>query len=115
MRLILQGIESIRDGNFESRIQLNRHDEWSDIEDALNRMVDERMMAEEKWHSLFTNLPGGSFTVNSEYIIEEVNDVVCQLTGYAREELVGKTCGVICPKGPHHCPIFDLGKERHRQ
>jgi len=112
MQLILQGIESIRNGNFESRIQLNRHDEWSDIEDALNRMVNERMMAEEKWHSLFTNLPGGSFTVNGEYIIEEVNDVVCQVTGYAREELIGKTCGVICPKGPHQCPIFDLGKER---
>lgn len=74
--------------------------------------VTERMSAEKKWHSLFTNLPGGSFTVNDEYIIEEVNDVVCRLTGYAREEMVGKPCGIICPKGPHHCPIFDLGKER---
>ncbi len=73
--------------------------------------VTERMTAEKKWHSLFTNLPGGSFAVNSDYIIEEVNDVVCRLTGYAREELIGKPCGIICPKGPHYCPIFDLGKE----
>ncbi|NVN91900.1 MAG: PAS domain S-box protein [Desulfuromonadales bacterium] len=255
MQLILQGIESIRSGDLETRILLNRHDEWSDIEDALNRMVSERlrgeealreseqrlsatiqgspiptfvigkelkviywnkaleqlsrtsaqdvigtdqawkafydeerptlasllaledsssiplwygnkfsrsrlvdgayeaidffhkwgddgkwlhftaavlrdtkgnligaietledvterMMAEKKWHSLFTNLPGGSYTVNDDYIIEEVNDVVCQMTGYTREELIGKPCGIICPKGPHHCPIFDLGKER---
>lgn len=68
-------------------------------------------MAEEKWHSLFTNLPGGSLMVNSEYIIEEVNEVVCRTTGYSREELIGKHCDIICPKGPHRCPIFDLGQE----
>jgi two-component system cell cycle sensor histidine kinase/response regulator CckA len=255
MKLIRQGIESIRNGDFETKIQLDSHDEWSDIEDALNRMVEERKraeealreseqrlyatiqgspipmfvigkdrkvihwnkaleqlsgtnaagvigtdrawtafyeeerpvlatllaggdtnaiahcyagkysksglvdeayevteffpkwgdggkwlhftaatlrdtkgnligametledvteckLAEEKWHSLYTNLPGGSFTVNNEYIIDDVNDVLCAVTGFAREELVGRSCGVICPKGPHKCPIFDLGKER---
>jgi len=74
--------------------------------------VTEHKLAEEKWHSLFNNLPGGSFTVNSNYIIEDVNDVLCAVTGYSREELVGQLCGIICPKGPHLCPIFDLGKER---
>ncbi len=74
--------------------------------------VTERKLAEEKWRSLFNNLPGGSFTVNSNYIIEDVNDVLCAATGYSREELVGQLCGIICPKGPHLCPIFDLGKER---
>ena len=76
------------------------------------RNIGERKLAEEKWHSLFNNLPGGSFTVNSSYIIEDVNDVLCAATGYSREELVGQLCGIICPKGPHFCPIFDLGKER---
>jgi two-component system, cell cycle sensor histidine kinase and response regulator CckA len=74
--------------------------------------VTERMVAEDKWRSLFNNLPGGSFTVNSDYIIEDVNDLLCSVTGFAREELVGQLCGIICPKGPHLCPIFDLGKER---
>ncbi len=74
--------------------------------------VTERKLAEEKWHSLFNNLPGGSFTVNSSYIIEDVNDVLCAATGFSREELVGQLCGIICPKGPHLCPIFDLGKDR---
>lgn len=74
--------------------------------------VTERKLAEDKWHSLFNNLPGGSFTVNNNYIIEDVNDVLCAVTGFAREELVGQLCGIICPKGPHLCPIFDLGKER---
>ncbi len=74
--------------------------------------ITERILAEEKWHSLFTNLPGGSFTVNREYLIEEVNDVLCATTGYTRQELVGQPCDIICPKGPHKCPIFDLGKEQ---
>ncbi|HEX2768694.1 MAG TPA: ATP-binding protein, partial [Geobacteraceae bacterium] len=136
------------------RIRLDRHDEWSVIEQALNDMVTdlrtsydvlkgmnadlettrlelqdkvgeledqigERERAEEelknseaKWHCLYTNLPGGSFTVNENYIIEDVNDVLCAITGYGREELIGQRCGIICPKGPLNCPIFDQGKER---
>jgi two-component system, cell cycle sensor histidine kinase and response regulator CckA len=74
--------------------------------------VTERKVAEDKWRSLFNNLPGGSFTVNSNYIIEDVNDVLCTVTGFTREELVGQLCGIICPKGPHLCPIFDMGKDR---
>ncbi|MRR56692.1 MAG: response regulator [Deltaproteobacteria bacterium] len=154
LRLIRQGIESIRQGNLDTRIQLERRDEWSVIEQALNDMVAdlrtsyddlkgmntemvsaradlqgkvreleeqirERERAEqdlknseEKWHSLYENLPGGCFTVNDQYVIEDVNDVLCAVTGYAREDLIGQLCGIICPKGPHKCPIFDLGKER---
>ena len=67
---------------------------------------------EEKWRPLYESLPGGSFIVNDQYTIEEVNDVLCALTGFAREELVGQSCDIICPKGPHKCPIFDVGKER---
>jgi PAS domain S-box-containing protein len=154
MRLICQGINAIRQGDLETRIHLDRHDEWSVIERALNEMVadlqtsyqelkgingeliaarsdlqgkvseleaeiGERERAEcklknseKKWYSLYENLPGGSFTVNKDYIIEDVNDVLCSMTGFSREELVGQPCGIICPKGPHKCPIFDLGKER---
>ncbi|MBN2590207.1 MAG: PAS domain S-box protein [Sedimentisphaerales bacterium] len=68
--------------------------------------------SEEKWRLLYENLPGGSFVVNKDYIIEDVNDILCILTGFKREELVGQSCGIICPKGPHKCPIFDLGKIR---
>jgi PAS domain S-box-containing protein len=154
MSLIRRGIESIREGNLETRIRLDRNDEWSVIEQAVNDMVtdlrtsygnlqgmnseletarsqlqdkvmelenqmgereraeSELKTSEQKWHSLFENLPGGSFTVNDNYIIEDVNDVLCAVTGFRREELIGQLCGIICPKGPHKCPIFDLGQER---
>ena len=66
---------------------------------------------EKKWSVFYDDLPGGSYTVNDRYIIEDVNDVLCQVTGYTKEELIGQSCGIICPKGPHTCPIFDLGQE----
>jgi len=68
--------------------------------------------SEEKFRLLYENLPGGSFVVNSTYIIEDVNDLLCRLTGFTRDELIGQKCGIICPKGPHECPIFDMGKEK---
>ncbi len=153
MRLIRQGIEAIRRGDLGTRIHLDRNDEWSVIEHALNDMVTdlqssyeelrgmnrelsaartelqdkvreleseigERQRAEEKlksserkWYSLYENLPGGSFTVNKNYIIEDVNDVLCSISGFSKEELIGRKCDIICPKGPHKCPIFDLGKD----
>ena len=68
--------------------------------------------SEEKFRLLYENLPGGSFIINSDYLIEDVNDFLCQITGFKREELIGKKCGIICPKGPQKCPILDMGKER---
>ena len=68
--------------------------------------------SEGKWHFLYESLPGGSFAVNNDYIIEDVNNVLCSITGFTREELIGKKCDIICPKGPHYCPMFDLGEER---
>lgn len=41
MELIRQGIESIRKGDLETRIRMNRGDEWGDIEDAMNMMVED--------------------------------------------------------------------------
>jgi len=47
MKLILQGLESIGDGNLDIKIRLERKDEWSIIEDAVNKMVSE------VWHSYY--------------------------------------------------------------
>ncbi len=70
------------------------------------------LQSEERWKMLYNNLPGGSFMVNREYIIEDVNDALCKVTGFNRKELVGKKCGIICPRGPDACPIFDKGRKR---
>ncbi len=45
MERIREGLEAISDGDMDTQIQLNRNDEWSLIEDSVNRMVSE------VWHS----------------------------------------------------------------
>lgn len=84
--------------------------ETSEIE--LKRTQEKLLQSEKKWRLLYEDLPGGSFAVNNRYIITDVNDVLCAITGFTKEELIGKKCDIICPKGPHKCPIFDLGKDR---
>ncbi|RJR18307.1 MAG: PAS domain S-box protein, partial [Desulfobacteraceae bacterium] len=83
------------------------------VEDITERKQAEKALTESevKWRTLYGSLPGGSFVVSRDYIIQDVNDLLCKITGYRREELVGEKCGIICPKGPHKCPIFDMGKE----
>lgn len=63
------------------------------------------------WKDLFDWLPGGCFVVDTAYRIVEVNAEICSMTGYRRDQLVGQPCNIICPKGPHRCPIFDGGRE----
>ncbi|MBN1350005.1 PAS domain S-box protein [candidate division KSB1 bacterium] len=83
------------------------------IVENLNLKLAEAAMriSELKYHSLYSSLPGGSFAVDYTYRIKDVNEFLCNLTSYSREELIGQQCDIICPKGPHKCPIFDLNKE----
>jgi PAS domain S-box-containing protein len=41
METICKGLEFVGDGDMDARIRLNRNDEWSVIEEAINRMVGE--------------------------------------------------------------------------
>jgi PAS domain S-box-containing protein len=41
----------------------------------------------------------GTVIIGSDYIIKDINDRTCQITGYKREELIGQKCDIVCPKG----------------
>jgi PAS domain S-box-containing protein len=63
---------------------------------------------EERIQSLYDNMPGGTIIIGKDYVIEDVNQRTCEITGYKKEELVGQLCDIICPKGSlsKKCPIW---------
>jgi PAS domain S-box-containing protein len=60
--------------------------------------------SEKRWRALYENLPGYTFVVGPDYTIRDVNGELCELTGYRREELIGKPCDLICCMGMSSCP-----------
>ena len=64
--------------------------------------------SKERLQAIYENIPGGITIIGSDYIIKDVNDVTCQLTGYRKEELIGQLCDKICPKGSisKECPVW---------
>ncbi|ETA67030.1 PAS domain S-box [Methanolobus tindarius DSM 2278] len=68
---------------------------------------------EERFKVLYENMPGGTLIIGKDYIIEDVNQRTCEITGYKREELIGQLCDIVCPKGSlsKKCPIWVDGLE----
>jgi PAS domain S-box-containing protein len=64
--------------------------------------------SEERFQALYENIPSGTLIIGQDYIIEDVNQKTCEITGYSREELVGQLCDILCPKGAasKKCPIW---------
>lgn len=69
--------------------------------------------SEERLQILYGNMPGGTLIIGTDYIIEDVNQRTCEITGFTREELVGQPCDILCPKGSQSkmCPIWVEGLE----
>ncbi|WP_367343627.1 PAS domain-containing sensor histidine kinase [Methanomethylovorans sp.] len=67
--------------------------------------------SEEKFQALYENIPSGTLIIGQDYIIEDVNQRTCDITGFSKEELVGQSCDILCPKGSRSkkCPIWVEG------
>jgi PAS domain S-box-containing protein len=65
--------------------------------------------SENSFRTLYENIAGGIVIVDENYIIADVNERTCEITGYRKEELVGKLCDILCPKGASSkaCPIWE--------
>ncbi|QLC50310.1 PAS domain S-box protein [Methanolobus zinderi] len=69
--------------------------------------------SEERLQTLYGNMPGGTLIIGRDYIIEDVNQRTCEITGFKKDELIGQPCDIICPKGSLSklCPIWVEGLE----
>jgi PAS domain S-box-containing protein len=95
MKAILKGIESFRQGNFDTPIELSRQDEWDTIEKALNNMAADLMESytalqesEKKYRSLFESSRDAIAIVSQGGKFIDVNQSYLDLVGYDWLELL---------------------------
>ncbi|TXT63672.1 MAG: putative Histidine kinase [Promethearchaeota archaeon] len=65
--------------------------------------------SEKRFRTLYENIPCGTVIIDENYRIKGVNQRTCEITGFSDEELHGKLCDIICPKGSlsKRCPIWE--------
>jgi len=98
-----------------SMIRYNKRDTFISIYHDITRRKEMEALigeSEKKFRMLFENLPEGLFLVDEGQCLVEVNPALLRLTGYSREEMLGKVChSFVCPRKQGNCPIFDHGGE----
>ncbi|MFX0071991.1 MAG: PAS domain S-box protein, partial [Candidatus Hermodarchaeota archaeon] len=69
--------------------------------------------SEERYRNLYENIAGCTVIIGNDYLIKDVNERTCEITGYTKDELIGQKCDIICPKGSASkaCPIWEEGKD----
>ncbi|MHA1386198.1 MAG: PAS domain S-box protein [Candidatus Helarchaeota archaeon] len=95
------------DGSPKTVIEISR-----DITER-KKIQEKLMKAERRFRSLYENISGGILIVGSDYVIKDVNDRTCEITGFKKDELIGQPCDILCPKGSQSkkCPIWEKGQK----
>ena len=64
----------------------------------LRRAEESLLERETRMKALLDTIPDGYILINTEGVIQEVNDAVQQLTGYSEKELMGEQVGMLMPE-----------------
>jgi PAS domain S-box-containing protein len=75
----------------------------------IKKMEEALKQSEQKWRSLYSSMPGGSYVIDSDRTISDANPITCTVTGYRYEELVGQRCSILCGEDEDGCSclLFD--------
>ena len=69
------------------------------------------LSSEDKLRSIIKVAPAG-IGITIDRVFQEVNDRVCEMTGYTREELIGKDARMVYPDDEEYASV---GREKYRQ
>ncbi|AQT67871.1 Sensory/regulatory protein RpfC [Anaerohalosphaera lusitana] len=112
-------------GDLESRIGIERNDEIGELAGEFNGVLgrleedrvelerkDARLKASERrWKGLYQILPGATLIISKDREILDVNEELCSLTGYSRDELIGQSCRKICGGNMSFCVVSKIDEE----
>jgi len=98
MRSIQKGMDSFSEGNFDTRIQLGRKDEWNLIEKTFNNMAAKLLgsytalrESEKRFSSIIKDANAGYFFCDQDGVIRDVNESWLKMYGYSSaDEIVGQ-------------------------
>ena len=101
---------------FETNFENEYKEDGKIVSIGVSRNITERVKAledlrtsEHNFRDLYNHIAGGVLIVGDDYLIKDVNERTCEITGFTREELIGQLCDIICPKGSgsKECPIWE--------
>ncbi len=95
--------------SFELNTRFRAHRQ--ELERRVNERTAQLQETNEHLNTVLNNIFAGVLLVDaSTHAIVDINPAGLQMTGYSREEIIGKKCfQLLCPSEEGNCPITDLG------
>ena len=90
---MVKGTVALSRGNFHSRINIKRSDEFGELAQAINRMAENlgtTTVSKQYIDNIIRSMADALIVVDSNLLIETVNEAATELLEFNREELLGK-------------------------
>lgn len=99
IKTLTEATQEIKKGNYEFKIDTGTKDEFSELADAMNKMSEtikqtfnEITLNKSKLEAIVENIADGIFVTDLDERIIEFNKSAEKITGYKKEEVLGRFC-----------------------
>lgn len=99
IKTLTEATQEIKKGNYEFKIDTGTKDEFSELADAMNKMsktikqtFNEITLNKSKLEAIVENIADGIFVTDLDERIIEFNKSAEKITGYKKEEVLGRFC-----------------------